>query len=97
MKTGGRDSSVGIATGYWLDGLGTESWWEDRFFAHVQTDSGAHPASCTKGTGSCPGVKRPGRVADHPPLLVLSSRKSRAILLPPIPWAFGSVKGYIYL
>jgi hypothetical protein len=38
-----------------------------RFFAHVQTGPGAHPAFCTVGTGSFPGVKRPGRDADHPP------------------------------
>jgi hypothetical protein len=38
-----------------------------RFFPHVQTDPGAHPASCTMGTGSFPGVKRPGCCADHPP------------------------------
>ena len=39
-----------------------------RFFsAPVQTGPGAHPASCTMGTGSFPGVKRPGRGADHPP------------------------------
>jgi hypothetical protein len=37
-----------------------------RFFAHVQTLLGAHPASCTMGTGSFQGVKRPGRGADHP-------------------------------
>jgi hypothetical protein len=41
---------------------------EARFFEHVQTGPGAHPASCAKGTGSFPGVKRPGRGADHPPL-----------------------------
>ena len=38
-----------------------------RFSAPVQTDPGAHPASCTMGTGSFPGVKRPGRGADPPP------------------------------
>jgi hypothetical protein len=38
-----------------------------RFFAHVQTGPGAHPTSYTMGTGSFPGVKRPGRDADHPP------------------------------
>ena len=38
-----------------------------RFSAPVQTGSGAHPASCTMGTGSFPGVKRPGRGVDHPP------------------------------
>jgi hypothetical protein len=30
---------------------------EARFFAHVQTGPGAHPASCTMGTGYFPGVK----------------------------------------
>jgi hypothetical protein len=38
-----------------------------RFFAHVQTGPGAHPASWTMGTGSFLGVKRPGRGTDHPP------------------------------
>jgi hypothetical protein len=38
-----------------------------RFFAHVQYGPGVHPASCTVSTGSFPGVKRPGRGADHPP------------------------------
>ena len=38
-----------------------------RFSASVQTGPGAHPASCTMGTGSLTGIKRPGRGADHPP------------------------------
>jgi hypothetical protein len=38
-----------------------------QFFAHVQTAPGAHQSSCTMGTGSFPGVKRPRRGADHPP------------------------------
>jgi hypothetical protein len=38
------------------------------FFTHVQTGPGAHPASCTMGTKSFPGVKRLGSGADHPPL-----------------------------
>jgi hypothetical protein len=41
---------------------------EARFFAHVQTGPGVHTASCTMGTGFFPGVKRPGRGADHLPL-----------------------------
>ena len=47
-------SSVGIATGYGLDDPGIESRWggEARFSAPVQTGYGAHPASCTRGTGS---------------------------------------------
>ena len=54
---GAPGSVVGIATGYGLDGSGIESRWEARFSAPVQTGPGAHPASCTMGTGSFPGVK----------------------------------------
>jgi hypothetical protein len=60
-------SSDGIVTDYGLDGPRIEFRWGARFFAHVQTGPGAHPASCTMDTGSFPGVKRPGRGADHPP------------------------------
>jgi hypothetical protein len=63
----GPGSSVGIATGYGLDGPGIEFHLGARFFAHVQTGPGAHPAFCTMGSGSFPGVKRPGRGDDHPP------------------------------
>jgi hypothetical protein len=38
-----------------------------RFSAPVQTGTGAHPAAHTMGTGSFPGLKRPGRCVDHPP------------------------------
>jgi hypothetical protein len=34
----------------------------------TETGPGAHPASCTMGIGSFPGLKRPGRGADYPPL-----------------------------
>ena len=62
-----RDSSVDVATNYRLDGLGIESRGCSRISAPVQTGPGAHPASCTMGTRSFPGLKRPGRGADHPP------------------------------
>ena len=62
----GRDSSVGIATRYGLDGPGIESRWEARFSAPFQTGPGAYPASSTTGTGSIPGLKRPGRGVEHP-------------------------------
>ena len=84
----GRDSSVGTATRYGLDGPGIESWWEARFSSPVQTDSGVHPASYTMGTGSFPGVKRPGRGADHPPHIALIL-KSGAFPLHPF-WAFAA-------
>ena len=38
-----------------------------RFSAPVQTGPGAHPAFYTMGTGSFPGIKRPGRGVDNPP------------------------------
>ena len=45
-KRCGPGSSVGIATGYELDGPGIESQWGTRFSEPVQTGPGAHPASC---------------------------------------------------
>ena len=46
-----------------------------RFFAPVQTGPRTHPASYTMGTGSFPGVKRPGRGIDHPPHLAPRLKK----------------------
>ena len=57
MSNSGPGSVVGMATGYGLDGPGIESRLGARFSAPVQTGPGAHPASCTMGTGSFPGVK----------------------------------------
>ena len=39
----------------------------ERFSAQLQTGPEAHPASYTMGTGSFPGIKRPGRGVDNPP------------------------------
>ena len=88
----GPGSVVGIATGYGLGGPGIESRWEARFSAPVQTGPGAHPASCTMGTGSFPGVKsgRGVTLTAHP-VPVPWSRKSRAIILLPL-WAVRSVQ-----
>jgi hypothetical protein len=68
-----RDSSVGIALGYRLDGRGSRF----RFMAgagnfslhhRVQNGSEAHPASYPMGTrGFFPGGKAAGREADHSP------------------------------
>ena len=57
---GSRDGSVGTATRYGLEGPGIESPVGARFSAPIQTGSEAHPASCTMGTGSFPGVKAAG-------------------------------------
>ena len=61
----GCDSLVGIATRYGLDGPRSNPGGVR--FSAVQTDPGTHPACCTMGTGSFPGVKLSGRGVDHPP------------------------------
>ena len=38
-----------------------------RFSAPVRIDPRVHPASYTMGTGSFPGIKRPGHGVNHPP------------------------------
>jgi hypothetical protein len=74
-------SSVGIATGYRLDGPGIKSWW-GQDFPPVQTGPGAHSVSCTMGAGSFPGLKcDQGRLLTTHPLLASRSWKNRAIPL----------------
>jgi DNA-binding transcriptional LysR family regulator len=64
-----------------------ESRWGRRFFAPIQTGPGAHPASCTRGTGSFPGVESGRGVTMTPHSLLVSwSRKGRDIPLLPL-WA----------
>ena len=63
-----------------------------RFFVPVQTGTGVHPASCTMGTGSFPGVKSGRGVTLTPhPLLVPWSWKGSAIPLLPL-WAVRPVQ-----
>ena len=81
----GLNCSVGIKTGYGLDGPGIESRLGARFSAPVQTGRGAHPASCIMGTGSFLGVKRGQGMTLTPNLLLVPrSRKSGIILLLPL-------------
>jgi len=88
----GPGSVVGIATGYELDGPGVEVRRGARFSTPVQTGPGAHPSSCTMGTGSFPGVKSGRDVTlTTQPLLVPRSRKSIAIPLLPL-WAVRPVQ-----
>jgi hypothetical protein len=90
----GPGSVAGIATGYGLDSPGIESRWGARFSAPVQTGPGAHPASCTMGTVSFPGVKSGRGVTLTPhPLLVPWSRQVRAISLLPL-WAVRPVQSF---
>jgi hypothetical protein len=88
----GPGSVVGIANGYGLDGPGIEPRWGVRLSAPVQTGPGAHPASCTMGTGCLQGVKSGRGVTMTPHTLpVLWSRKSTAITLLPL-WDVRSVQ-----
>jgi hypothetical protein len=72
--------SVGIATGYGLDGSGIETQWGARLSAPVQTGSEAHPASCTMGTGSLPGVETGRGVTLTPHSLLIPRSKNRVEL-----------------
>jgi hypothetical protein len=61
----GRDSTVGIATRYGLEGLGIESR-RRRDFPHPSKPA-AHPDSCTICTGSFQRMKRPGPGVNYVP------------------------------
>ena len=61
-----RNGSAGTATSYGLDGPRIESLVFPTFPAPVQTGSEGPSPSCTTNTDYFPGVKRPGRGADHP-------------------------------
>jgi hypothetical protein len=95
MIQGGRDSSVDIETGYGLEGPGIKKKnpGGGEIIPNVQTDLEAHPASCAMGTGSSPGVKRPGRGADHPSPSSAEVKRGLELYLYPL-WAFGSVMGH---
>jgi hypothetical protein len=67
IVTGGWVSSVGIATGYGLDGPGIESRW-GRDFPHLSRPALVPTQPPVNGYRVFPGGrKRPGRDADHSP------------------------------
>jgi hypothetical protein len=63
---GGHDSSVGVATGYGLDGPGIESRW-GRDFSHTSRPALGPPSLQYNGYRVFPGGKAAGSGADHPP------------------------------
>ena len=79
-----RDSSVGRATGYGLDGPRIESRWRLDLIQLFRPAVGP-----THHWVSSPGVKRPGRSVNPPPL---SAAQIRAVPLLPL-WAFMACSG----
>jgi hypothetical protein len=67
LLQGGRDSPVGIATRYGLDGPGIESWWGEIFRSRPHRPWGPPSLLYNGYRVSFPGVKRPGLGVDHPP------------------------------
>jgi len=78
----GPGSVVGIATGWTV--RGSNPGVGARFSLPVQIGRGAHPATCTMGTGSFPGVKSGRGVTQTLTPSMPWSRKSRAIPLLPL-------------
>jgi hypothetical protein len=64
--SGGRDSSVGIATCYGLDGPGVKSRWERDFSRLSRPALGSTQPPKQRIPCFSPEVKRPGRGVDHP-------------------------------
>jgi hypothetical protein len=92
----GRDSSVGIVTGYGLDGPRIESRWR-RDFSHTSRPAlrpTQPPVQWVPGLSQ--GEKRPGRGADHPPYSSVEVKKEWSYTSTPL-WAFGPVTGYLHL
>jgi hypothetical protein len=89
----GRDSSVGIASRYGLDGQGMESRWGRDF---------PHPSRPSLGPTQLPiqwvlglfRAKRQWRGFDHPPHLAPRLKKNRAIPLLPI-WALANISSVV--
>jgi hypothetical protein len=76
----GPGSSVGIATGYGLDGPGIETWW-GRDFSRTSRPALGPTQPPVQWV---PGVKWPGHGADHPPPSSAEDRMSIAMPLLPL-------------
>ena len=91
LSGSGPGSSVGIATGYGLDGPGMESQWVEIFLTCPDRPCGP-PSLLYNGYRTFSGVKsgRGVTLTSHP-LLITWSRKGRAISLLPL-WAVRPVQ-----
>jgi hypothetical protein len=83
-----RDSSVGIATLLEAGRSGNRIPVGVEIFRNLPDRPGAHTTSYAKGTESFPGVKRPGRDADHPPPSMCQGHERVELYLLLTLWAF---------
>jgi len=80
--------SVSTVTRQWAGRPGFDFWQGQGFFSHhVQTGSGAHPASYTMETSS-QGVKWPVREADHSPSTSVEIKNV---------WRYSSSSRYVFM
>jgi hypothetical protein len=70
-----RDSSLGTATRYGLDGPVIESLWGRDFPRHSRPALRLTQPPTQLVPGLSPGIKRPGRGVDYPPHLALRLKK----------------------
>ena len=91
----GPGSSVGITTDYWLDGPGSNPG-GDEIFRPCRSALGPTQPPVKWVPRLSRGKVRPGRAADHSPLPVPRSWKSRAIPLPTL-WTTLYLFIYIYV
>ena len=76
----GQHSSFGIATRYGVAVRGSKPIVGEIF--HTRPDQPwAHPASYIMGAGPFPGVKRPGRGADHQPSFITEVKGRKQLYL----------------
>jgi hypothetical protein len=83
-----RGSSVGVATGYGLDGPGIESWWAGGDFPHPSRMAFGPPAYYIIGTGTFLEVKRPGRGVNHPATSSAEVKEGVGLYFYSLLWAF---------
>jgi len=71
----GRDSVVGVATRYGLDGPGIENWWGQEFPLQSRPALASNQPHVQWVPGLFLGFKVPGRGVDHPPHLAMRLKK----------------------
>ena len=93
----GRDSSVGIATLYWLDGMGIESRWGQDFL--YPSSPGLEPTQLLvqRVTSLFPGVKRRARGVNYPSQLQPRLNKEYSYTSPPLLKIHGTFYGKIHI